>query len=283
MKYSYFSRNGVILSVEQATIPISNIEYAYGFGVYETIRVNKGVIYFPEEHIQRLIESARIISLSHPFSKKAIERYLLELAEKINGSTYNLKLLLIGGAANEEASLYIECLSPFFPDKKLYRNGALCITYEYERTLPHAKSLNMLQSYLAYREARESDAYDALLVNRRGCITEGTRTNFFCLEGKTIITPNDNDILLGVMRKVALKVATENGFTILRKDIKLRELENYESAFVTSTSSKIMPIRSIDSHIFGEPTPALQFLMEKTKQFLDESNGQLSSRPVLIR
>ena len=54
----------------------------------------------------------------------------------------------------------------------------------------------MLQSYLAYRKAKEADCYDALLINMEGCITEGTRTNFFCIKEKTITTPPESEILL---------------------------------------------------------------------------------------
>ena len=51
MDFKYFSKNGELLPVEDAVIPLSNIEYQYGFGVYETIRVVNGVPYFLKEHL----------------------------------------------------------------------------------------------------------------------------------------------------------------------------------------------------------------------------------------
>src|SRR3989344_2916463 len=82
MEFKYFSHNGEILPIEQAVVPLSNIEYAYGFGVYESIRVANGVQYFVEDHIGRLMESARIIKLEHPFSPDLIRQSIVELLGK---------------------------------------------------------------------------------------------------------------------------------------------------------------------------------------------------------
>lgn len=272
---SYFSYNGVIKSIEAAVVPVSNLEYTYGFGVYETIRVNASTIYFLSQHTERLITSAEILSLDHPFSAQSVARYARDLVARIGEGTYNLKLLLIGGPTKEAAMLYILCLNPYFPDRKLYKEGATCITCSYERAFPHAKSLNMLQSYLAYRKAQQCHAYDALLVNHEGCLTEGSRTNFFCLQGTTITTPKEQDILLGVMRSVALNVAKQHGFTVLEKDIPLAAIADYDGAFITSTSSKILPIKSIDEHLFAPPSNAMKDLMRFCNDFLLRCNGIL--------
>jgi len=272
---TFFSHNGVIEPIEKATIPFSNLEYSYGFGVYETIRVANGIIYFLREHVQRLISSAKILQLDHPFSALSVEQSVYELVDKAGAGTYNLKLLLIGAPTKDRATLSILCLNPYFPDRKLYKEGAALITYAHERPFPHAKSLNMLQSYLAYRKAKQSHAYDALLINRVGCITEGTRTNFFCLQGKTIITPKDHDILLGVMRSVVLSVAVRHGFVVVQKDIPLKSVSNYPGSFVTSTSSKVLPVKSIEGHVFVPPSQEMRELMQLCDQFLAECRGKL--------
>jgi len=275
MTFDFFSRNGNILPVAEAKVPLSNIEYSYGFGVYESIRVSNGVTYFLEEHIERLLGSARTISLEHPFSGKIVSRAIGELLAKNGAETCNVKILLIGGRATEEAEFNILCLNPLFPDKKMYRDGVACVTYEYERPFPHAKTLNMLQSYLAYRKAKEADAYDALLINKRGCITEGTRTNFFCMKGKTLFSPNENDILLGVTRKVVIRVAAEHGFEVIQKDIYLKDLPEYDGAFLTSTSSGIMPVASIGGFKFGAQPPALKGLIDAFDAFIADCGGKL--------
>lgn len=275
MSFDYFSKNGKILPIEEASIPLSSIEYSYGFGVYETLRVSNQQIYFLKDHIERLMESAKIIGLGHTFTEKDIEENIGQIIAKNNAETCNLKMLLIGAPSKDEAQLFIICLNPLFPDKKLYRDGAILTTYEYERVFPHAKTLNMLQSYLAYRKAKELGAYDALLINRDGHITEGTRTNFFCIKDKTIYTPPEKDILLGVTRKAVLKVAIDNGYEVLEKDIKVDDVENYDGAFISSTSSKIIPIKSIDEKVLNPQPDALVELMDLFDEFLTKCEGKL--------
>lgn len=275
MTFNYFSKNGEILPIKEAVTPVSSIEYAYGFGVYETIRLSNGVIYFLKDHLERLEESAQIINLDHNFTPGDITVYISDLISKNNIQTCNLKLLLIGAPRKENAQLFILCLNPLFPDRKLYRDGADFITYNYERAFPHAKTLNMLQSFLAYKKANEAGSYDALLINREGNITEGTRTNFFCIKDKTIYTPPEKDILLGVTRKAILKVALEDGYEIQEKNIKIQDIENYDGAFISSTSSKIIPIKKIDNLALKHYPDTLRNLMNKYSDFLDKCGGKL--------
>ena len=212
MTYEYFSRNGQLLPASQAVVPLDDIAYAYGFGVYETVRVSGGIVYFAQQHAARLLASAREIGLEHGFSASDTEQAIQELVRKNQAEACNVKILLVGGPTAESATLYMQCLNPLFPDRKLYKEGATLITERYQREYPHAKTLNMLPSYLAYRRALAAGAYDALLVDDEGNITEGTRTNFFGMQGRTLISPPEAGILLGVMRTVVLKVAADNGF-----------------------------------------------------------------------
>lgn len=276
MKFKHFSFNGRILSAEQAVIPLSNIEYSYGFGVYETIRVLRGVPYFIQDHLDRLRKSAEIIGLEHPFDLEFIKKSVVALVQKCGIKTFNLKILLIGGPRKDDAKLFILCFSPLFPDKKLYKEGATFITYYYERVFPRAKTLNMLQSYLAYRRARGMGAYDALFVNRNGFITEGTRTNFFCVKGKTIITPDEKDILLGITRKALLRVAIRAGYAVKQGNIKPTEVRSYDGAFVTGTPSKIIPVAKIDDIVLDNSPKAMKGLIRIFNQFLENCGGKLS-------
>jgi branched-subunit amino acid aminotransferase/4-amino-4-deoxychorismate lyase len=274
MEFKYFSRNGKILPIAEAVVPLSNIEYQYGFGVYENIRVHEGVPYFLTEHLERLVGSARIIGLEHPFPEADIRKNAAELIKKSGKGTYNVKILLVGGAA---PALYCIPFNPHFPDKKLYRDGADFVTYEYERPFPHAKTLNMLQSYLAYKKARESSCYDALLINSKGCITEGTRTNFLIVRGRTLVSPPEEEILLGVMRKVVLHVAIENGFALEEREMRFSDILESDGAFVTSTSAKILPVRSIDSQLLKQPSPEFNELTASFERFLTECKGVLAT------
>jgi branched-subunit amino acid aminotransferase/4-amino-4-deoxychorismate lyase len=140
-----------------------------------------------------------------------------------------------------------------------------------ERFMPKAKTLNMLESYIAYRKAKNAGAYDALFINREGHAIEGTRTNLFGLRGKTIISPPSERFLDGVTRKHVLEVAQKNGFDYLERLFTVEELLKMDAAFITSTSSNIMPIASIDGKNFKEPVPAnLARLMQQFDEFLED-------------
>ena len=86
MDFKYFSQNGKILPIEQAVIPLNNIEYSYGFGVYENVRVSNGIIYFLEDHTNRLLESAKVIGLTHPFDAGFIKNSISDLIRDKNFS-----------------------------------------------------------------------------------------------------------------------------------------------------------------------------------------------------
>jgi branched-chain amino acid aminotransferase len=276
MRFLYFSHNGTVKSVSEAVIPLSNISYAYGFGVYETIRVTKGIVYFLEDHLERLLYSAEILELEQPFGRESLRQWVLELIAKNNVDTGNVKILLIGGNTKEDAQVFILCLNPLFPDRKLYKEGAQVITVQQERILPHAKSLNMLPSYLAYRKAKRVGAYDALLVSRKGTVVEGTRTNFFCIKDKILVSPPADEILLGVTRKAVLTVAMDNGYMVEEKEILLEDVFSYDGAFITSTSSKIVPIASIDGKGLPQIPSSLYDLIRLFDSFLTSCNGKLT-------
>jgi branched-subunit amino acid aminotransferase/4-amino-4-deoxychorismate lyase len=270
MEYTHFSHNGKLLPAEQAVVPLSNIAYSYGFGVYETIRVAAGITYFLDEHIERLLQSAQIINLSHTFDAAFVAQAAQALTSKTDAEAYNLKVLLIGGRTALAADLYITCLNPLFPDRKLYRNGVKLISEQCERLYPQAKSLNMFTSYQAYAHAQAGGAYDALLINRAGCITEGTRTNFFGLSGKTLVSPPAEDCLHGVTRHHVMEVARKHGFTIREKAMPLDSVRHYDNVFLTSTPSKIMPVQAIDKQVWEQPvSPALHELMQAYDSYIE--------------
>ena len=260
--------------MQDAVVSLNNIAYAYGYGVYETIRVNKGIPYFLDHHADRLLRSAEVIGLGHRFIKSGIMNAVRSLLAFIEGDTYNLKVLLIGGDTVADSTLYIVPLAPFFPERKVHKEGVSLITTQYERMFPDAKTLNMLGSYLAYKKAKSSGCYDALLINRSREITEGTRTNFFCIKGMTLYSPPRNEILGGIMRKTVLHVALKNGFTLEEKKIPLTSVSEYDGCFLTSTSSQIMPISTIDSQAVQIPEGLVK-LMKVFKEFYENCNGIL--------
>ena len=267
MSFSVFSHNGQICNGEPS-LSVTNIEFAYGFGVYENIRVSKGTIHFLTEHCQRLMQSAKLINLEHSYTAKQIAGFVQELCENIENDAYNLKILLIGGKTPNNTELFILPLAPRFPNRKLYKSGAKAITYQYERLVPQAKTLNMLGSYLAYREAKKHNAYDALLIDNDGYVLEGTRTNLFAISGTELITAPAETVLEGVTRSNVINVAKRHGYGLREQLFKPEDLFTFDGVFLTSTSSKIMPLQQIDDVVLPPIPENLKKLMKFFGDFL---------------
>lgn len=266
----YLCINGKFLPVEQGRINVDNIEFTYGFGVYEGLKLRKGKVMFVEEHAERLLLSAQQINLEHNFTAKQIIGWAKNLVKKNQVENSHVKILLIGGAEAKDAKIFMFLLAPRFVDKKVYRDGVKAIVREYERFLPQVKSLNMLPSYLFFREAKVAGAFDCLLTNKKGEVLEGTRSNFYVIKNKIIYTAPLKLVLDGVTRRTVLDCARKNGYKIVERAPKLKEVFKYDGAFFTNTSGKVMPIREIGGKRFGEICECLKELVKLYNEYLEK-------------
>jgi len=263
----------MLLPLSEAVMPLENIAYQYGFGVYENLRVRNKILYFAKQHVERLLQSAKIIDLKHIFTPQKINLHIQEVVQKNSVGNCNIKILLIGGKEAEDALLYILPLAPLFPDKKLYSRGVTVSTVQYERFLPNAKTLNMLQSYLYYTKVSRQGHYDMLFLDNKNNVLEGSRTNFFAISGTTLTTPPKGKVLEGVTRQTVIVTAKKSGYIVEEKTIPLSKLGNFDGAFLTCTSAKIIPLVQIDNLKFSEIPPKLKELMQIYNKFLETSRG----------
>ena len=256
--------NRSILPKDQVLVSLDSIDVAYGYGVYETMKVRKGVVYYPEFHEQRLFDSARFLGIRHDFQRGEVIQGIRSLLEawKTGGSgselqalrdraeNCNLKVLMIGHTGRP-ADLYCFILGPLYPDRKELKKGASALIYPGERHFPQAKSLSMLMSTIAFRSAQGLGCYDSLLMNRHHQITEGTRTNLFFyydsddLGKLKIFTPPLTQVLNGITRRTILDCFQAHGIQIEERPLSLEDLfqDQPPAIFVSSTSTKIMPIK----------------------------------------
>lgn len=265
MSTQYCSLNGQLIPRNKAKLAVDHLEFTYGFGVYENISLRKKRIYFLDEHIKRLFISARIINLMHTFEKSKIKTWVHKLADKNNTDNANIKIILIGG---DKPLLYIFMLPPRYVEKKEYRQGVKAISYKYERFLPQAKTLNMLPSYVIFKKAQAQNAYDALLIDKDENALEGTRSNFFTIKNKMLYTPPVTKILDGVTRRSVIKCAKQNGFKIIERNIPFNTIFDYDGAFFTNTSGKIVPVKTIDKKSFKQIAKELQELRRQYNDYI---------------
>jgi len=227
------------------------LAFSYGYGVYETLKVRSGLVYFAGLHEDRLRHSAQLVDIVPDFSPGFFVQAVQDLVTANELTDANIKALLLGDPQGGPPSLWIMALPPFFPSRSDYKKGATAITWPGERYLPGAKSLNMLMSVLAYGRARRQGAYDALLVDRQGFITEGTRTNFFYTDGETCFTAPAERVLAGVTQLTLKHLILEMGINFEERALSLRELGQFQGYALSSTSSKFLPLGQINETKVG--------------------------------
>jgi branched-subunit amino acid aminotransferase/4-amino-4-deoxychorismate lyase len=242
---SHIIRNGRIAEAADAVFRLEDTDVTYGYGCYETLKVRHGVLYFPEFHEARLLNSTSILGIATDLKPGILVQALDALIDDNQIQDCNIRVMLIG-REGQPADWYAFMLPALVAPETAYTDGASCLLFRGERHFPQAKSLSMLLSTIAYREAARQGCWDALLVNSRGQITEGTRTNVFYArrgESFTIYTPPAVDVLEGITRRTLIVALAEAGISTVERPLELAEAVSGEySLAVTSTSSKVIPV-----------------------------------------
>lgn len=273
MTFENFSKNGVILPIEQATARLDDTAFTYGYGVYETLKIRNNVLYFPELHAVRLLKSANAIELPCQLNEEKIITYIKELQKQIKQESYNIKILLLPNTQNQ-TDIYIIPLNPLYPKTEYYTQGVKTITYQGERQFPQAKTLNMLMSFLAYKKAKETQAYDALLIDNQGNIREGTRTNIIYEINNQLYTPPLSTILEGVTLATLTQALKEKNTNIQERELKLAEINQCQSILILSTSTNIVPIRQINNQTIPISQNAKQIIKTYDEYLQKYKNNQ---------
>ncbi len=277
MKFPYIFRNGDIVPFAEDTVSIDRTEVAYGFGVYETIKLRNNILYFLPQHIDRLFHSAQQINLQHTITPTMIEKGMYDLISQTQETSYNIKILLYGGNSAVQNELFMIPSAPLYPDRKWYRDGISLISFEHERWMPQAKTLNMLPSYYMFKKAQEQGHYDALLYDKNKNVREGTRTNVYVMKGKQIYSPCKKDILAGVTMLTLEKVLKQSSYSIDYIDIPFAKIGEYDSMFISSTSTKIMPVIQVDYMRYNTVSQDLKDLIVLYDSALEKSDGNFDA------
>ena len=271
--------NGNFIPWKNATSHIISQGMHYASAVFEGERSYNGKIFKSEQHTERFFNSAEIIGIKIPFRKDEITFAKNELIKKMNfKNCYVRPLAWRGGEQmgisttnsniNVAIAVWDDWASYFkIEDKK---TGLKLITSPWKRpapdTAPHeAKASGPYIICTMSKEFAENKGYhDALMLDYRGYVAEGTGADIFFIKNNEIHTPIPDCFLNGITRQAVIKMATEQGFKIIERHILPDEINNYDEAFLTGTAAEITPIRSIDSVNFqtGENTKTFKFMSD---------------------
>ena len=122
--------------------------------------------------------------------------------------------------------------------------------------IPTAKAGGQyLNSVLAKIEADKAGYEEAILLDSRGYVCEGTGENLFLVKDGKVYTPGfANDILEGINRAAAIEILRDQGYEVVERDIARGELYRADEIFMTGTAAELTPIREVDDLTVGDGT-----------------------------
>ena len=257
--------NGKLVPAKEAVVSVLDHGFLYGDGIYETMRVYDGVTFMLDEHLRRLYRSASLIGLTIPLDADSLKRSVYEtlIANSLRNAVVRLTISRGYGPIGLDPDL---CPKPTvviitqemkdYP-KSFYEKGISLIIPETKRNFreainPEIKSLNFLNNILAKIEAKKRGAYDAIMLNVYGKLSEGTISNVFFYKNGILCTPSlECGILDGITRSIVITIAKRDGLKVKEAEFIKEDLYLSEEVFITSTTLEVMPVSKVDDQKYA--------------------------------
>ncbi len=266
----YIYLNGKIVPSKDAVVSVFDHGFLYGDGIYETMRSYDGVIFKLDEHLKRLYRSASLIGLAMPSGADAIKISIYEtlMANSLSNAYIRLTISRGRGPIGLDPDLCPEPTIVMIAQElkaypqAYYKNGLALIISKTRRNLatainPNIKSLNFLNNILAKIEAKNKGAYEALMLNASGKLTEGTISNVFFYKSGVLYTPSvDCGILDGITRGVIIDLAGKEDIKVKEGKFTKNDVYSAEEVFITNTTMEVMPASKVDDQRYAVGTTA---------------------------
>jgi branched-chain amino acid aminotransferase len=267
--YAFFKKQIVPLS--EAKIGIMTHAFNYGTGVFEGIRGNwneaeqQVYVFRIKEHFDRLRKSCRIMQIEFPYSDEELFSTVTRLVEMgefkedvyIRPLAYKSSEVLGVRLHDLEDDLLI-FVAPFGPYLDIEK-GARCQTSTWRRVadtgIPARAKITGIyaNSALAKTEAQLNGFDEAIMLDERGHISEGSGENIFVvMDGVMYTPPPSSDILVGITRDTVITLAREElGVPVVERDIDRTELYTADECFMTGTAAHVTPVVELDRRAIG--------------------------------
>jgi branched-chain amino acid aminotransferase len=262
--------DGEMVPWREAKVHVLTHTFHYGLGVFEGVRAYKTpdrgtCIFRLKEHTDRLFRSAHILGMSMPFDKDTLNKAQKDVV-RLNGleEGYLRPMCFYGSegmglrADNLRTHVMVAAWEwPSYMDPAARDRGIKVRTSSFTRhhvniSMCKAKANgNYINSLLALREAIESGAEEALLLDNEGYVAEGSGENVFIVRNGRIYTPELTSCLEGITRDAIFTLAAELGYQIHEKRITRDEVYIADEAFFTGTAAEVVPIRMLDGRNIG--------------------------------
>lgn len=258
--------SGAYVPHRQAAVHIEDRGYQFADGVYEVIAVRGGRLLDEEPHLRRLHRSLDELRIPAPIGNAALGIVLREIVRRNGVGTGSVYLQITRGVAprdhafpkSAKPTLVVTSRTSRRPDPRLWEDGIAVITIpdiRWQRC--DIKSIALIPNVLGKQQARESGVFEAWQVDGGGRITEGTSTNAWIVtDDATVITrAADHAILNGVTRLAVLDIIAREGCRLAERPFTIEEAKAAREAFLTSTTSDVLPVVRIDGTPVGDGKP----------------------------
>jgi branched-chain amino acid aminotransferase len=266
--------NGEFVAWEDAKVHVLTHALHYGTGVFEGERcydTERGpAIFRHREHLERLERSAKLYYMDLPFSIEQIREATHELIVRNNLRECYIRPIVYRGHGPMglfpldnpvEISVAVWEWGAYLGEEGK-RNGIRARVSSWRRISPDSlipmskASGQYLNSVLAKIEAAKSGYEEAILLDDKGHVCEGTGENIYVVSGGVIATPAvTNGILWGINRMSILEIARDLGYEVVERAITRAELIVADEVFMSGTAAELTPVREIDDIEIGPPGP----------------------------
>jgi len=279
--------NGELVAWEDAQVHVLSHGLHYGTGVFEGIRcyeTERGpAIFRHADHLDRLAKSAELYYLEIPYTQEEIRLATHELLRRNGLRSAYIRPLAFRGYGS--LGLYatdapVDLVVAAFPwgvylGEEAARKGIRAKVSSWRRIsgaglIPHAKASGQyLNSILAKTESQKAGYEEAILLDERGFVCEGSGENIFVVrDGEIVTPPHVAAILDGINRKSVIQIARDLGYSVVERDIARAELYLAEEVFLTGTAAELVPVREIDDHPIGDPGEITRHIQAKFQDAL---------------
>ena len=267
------SVNGRISSERDASVSVFDHGFLYGEGVYETLRTYNARPFLYDRHMRRLRRSAEMIALPVPFSDDELAGNIRETmaAASLAGHEAYIRVLVTRGVgeltydprATPTPTVVIIVKPQIDPPPEAYADGVRVAIVEIIRNHPASvnpmiKCNNLMNSALAMQQALRRGAFEGVMRNYRGELTECTTSNLFIVKGGAALTPPlDAGLLPGITREFLFEIARDIGIPMREETLRDEDFYGAAEAFLTGTTRGVLPITAVDDRTIatGKPGP----------------------------
>ena len=262
--------NGRIAPEHEAVISVFDHGFLYGEGIYETMRTYHRRPFLYDRHMRRLRRSARMIELPLPFTDEELAAQIrdTQAMARIDGEAY-IRVLVTRGIgeltydpkATPNPSIVIIVKPQVDPAPQVYEEGVRVVIVDIVRNHPDSvnpmiKSNNLMNCALAMQEAIRQNAFEGVMRNYRGELTECTTSNLFIVRDKVALTPPlEAGLLPGITREFLFDIGKDAGVEVREEVMRDEDLFGADEAFLTSTTRELVPIVAVNDRTIGRGVP----------------------------